>query len=321
MSTPRRFSTSPSGRDTATAALLARPTSATSSSSSPARSAAAARVDGAPAYLVEWGPGSSTRTALPTAEALRAVVLRVVFFVVGVFWLFVLRGLTIDLVRALRTTADIDPAFLEAHARRRRYRPLRWRKDARFGGWVVPELVEGYRACWAAKDEGAGKGTKSTMPVSSDGSATVTGGEKVAAGAPGHAARGMADLMGEPPVRAISEDGDTAAVFSRASLWLGSDGLDVLLVDRPMWADENSRLRKARRGGGGGGGGPPFPQPRPGFVDRRGSLEVRVAEADDTGSLEDDVYAALKAAVDAGESLQGVEDELDYDHWLDFFLL
>lgn len=94
------------------------------------QSGASQQIDAAPAYVISWNAQQCTRTSLSSVDELRAEIQR------GkadhVERLIVIHGLPVDYIKALRNSLDIDPGFLEAHAGRRRYRPLRWRKEATF---------------------------------------------------------------------------------------------------------------------------------------------------------------------------------------------
>jgi len=134
--------------------------------------------------------------------------------------LVVLQGLPAEYVAALRTSLDIDPAFLEAHAGRRRYRPRRGRRNARFACFEYPELVRRTAHPGESKAPGALAGTSAT--VSHD------GGRR-----PSSNAETSIDLMDAPPVQPMGPDG-AGVVFCRASLWLGpqSEGMSIY---HPVW--------------------------------------------------------------------------------------
>ena len=108
--------------------------------------------------------------------------------------LLVMHGLPEDYLQVLLNLLIADSHFLDAHARRRSYMPLgRMGRDENvgFAHFDYPELVN----C----------GTESVEPYV----------DKVD------------DLMGEPTVHPLSSFDDTAAIFSRASLWMSSsiDGI------------------------------------------------------------------------------------------------
>ena len=154
---------------------------------------------------------------------------------------------------------------------RRRYRPLRWRGEAAFAHWAYPELVRGFRAAAAA-------------------------GRK-----PERGGRTVVDLMAEPAVRPCSEDGDTAAVFCRAGLWMARQG-DVLFLDRPVWRDPLSPLRMVRRDAA--VTRPYTTRPTSGH-EGKVSYDVRLAEGDEVGSLEEGLYQTLKDAAELLARFEG----------------
>jgi hypothetical protein len=101
--------------------------------------------------------------------------------------LFVVHGLPVDQLEVLRDSLNIPNGFIEAHARRHCYRPLRaWDKDVQYAHFDYPELVQGEAVSY--------------RPLSFD----------------------ATDLMGEPPVHFMSKAGD-AALFCHASLWKSED--------------------------------------------------------------------------------------------------
>lgn len=245
------------------------------------------QVEISPAYVIEWNTEVCQRRFLGTIDELHKEI------DAGKSdhfeRLFVIHGLPVDYVKALRSSLDIDPAFIEAHAGRRRYRPLRWRGEATFAHYEYPELVRGYNAAVAGEVEGG-----LFAPTLSS-----------------------IDLLANPVIRSISDCEDTAAVFCHASLWI-TPRADVLLLDRPIWRDPSSPLRKARRAGS---VTKPY-QLRPGSSqEKRNSWEVRLAEGDELGSLEDVLQETLKDAKNIGDQLMDIVAELAYDHWLEFFEL
>ena len=266
-------------------------------------------LDAAPSYLVEWAAGGvAVRTPLPTPEDLRAVVTR------GrggggaaADRLLVLRGLPAEHLKALRASLDIDPAFVEAHAGRRRYRPVRWRKDADFACFAYPELVGGFRGV------GGGRGDAAA------GSADPNQGPAAAAVAAVRVVD-QAELLPAPELRAISEDGDMAAALCRVSLWLNPQ-MDVVLVDRAPWREPGTPLRKARRPAVVAGRSPQPTRPSSPAAGGKGSFESRLADGEEVGGLEDELYRSLKDAADVGEALTNILAELAYDRWLDLFEL
>ncbi|KAK0706428.1 hypothetical protein B0T26DRAFT_726518, partial [Lasiosphaeria miniovina] len=108
-----------------------------------------------PAYLLDWDApgGGSRKTALATAGEWRAALEAATARSDGSSnqWrLFVLHGLPAGHLDAVLACLDVDPAFVEAHAGRYRYRPaLRRRRRAqtnetetRFAVYEYPELVQ-----------------------------------------------------------------------------------------------------------------------------------------------------------------------------------
>jgi hypothetical protein len=158
-------------------------------------------VEASPAYMIEWGVNDYGIINLNSVDQLRLEIAK------GKFdhheRLFVIHGLPVDYVNALKTSLDIDPTFIEAHFGRRRYRPLRWRKDARFACYEYPELVRGFRPGNQADGSNGGNGE-------------ARRGER-------RPSRGTTyiDLMEKPPIHALGSDG-AAAVFCHASLWMAS---------------------------------------------------------------------------------------------------
>jgi len=126
--------------------------------------------------------------------------------------LLVLRGLPAGYLNVIsEVTGDVDPSFVEAHAERRCYRPRgAWRGYADFENWEYPELVQGFDP--AART----------------------------------ARQGEDDIMTSPKICSVGK-GDLAAVFCRASMWMGSY-TPILFLDRPIWRNSVSGLRKAQRG-------------------------------------------------------------------------
>lgn len=265
------------------------------------------QVESAPAYVVDWDSESCERRFLGTADELRAEIDAGKKKKArsgtgdgggGGERLFVVHGLPEDYVKALRASLDIDPAFIEAHAGRRRYRPLRWRRDATFAHYEYPELVRGYGAAALSRFRGLSAA---------------------------RLALGAVDFLDDPVIRSVSEDGDAAAVFCRASLWITARA-DVLLVDRPLWRDPASPLRKARRrvavtkpytlrpGSGSESIGEDGRE-----TSHRNSWDVKLAEGEEIGSLEDVLQETLKDAADVGDGLMDIVSELAHDHWLDLF--
>jgi hypothetical protein len=135
----------------------------------------------ATAYLLKWTDAEITQTRINSAVQLRA---RIQEDGGGsARHLFVLHGLPVDYVVALRDLLDIDASFIEAHVGRRSHRPLRRKMKAAWAHYDYPELVQK-----SVVDDGRQK-------AASD------------------------DLVGEPPSHMISMDGDAVMLY-RASMWL-----------------------------------------------------------------------------------------------------
>lgn len=146
------------------------------------------------AYILEYGEENHHGAVLKwlgSAEELRASLEEPAS---NNYRLLVMHGLPEDYLQVLLDLLITDSHFIDAHARRRSYRPLgRMGRDENvgFAHFDYPELA----SC----------GTESVEPYV----------DKVD------------DLMGEPTVHPLSSFDDTAAIFSRASLWMSSsiDGI------------------------------------------------------------------------------------------------
>ncbi|KAK3387122.1 hypothetical protein B0H63DRAFT_521192 [Podospora didyma] len=292
-----------------------------------------------PAYVLERvrtqeqdSRAAALKTFLNTPEDLRAGI----ELASGKIWedglhrpLFVLHGLPVEFIKAVRSCIDIDPAFIEAHHGRYRYRPMRGQRrgndddeeEAVFCVYDYPELVQGF---------GAGSNTQQ-QGGAGDGDSVAR--ETVS--------KGFIDLASAPtilPVAATAEEGgDVTAVFCRASLW-STARVDILFVDRPVWGGDgswSSNLSKARRLMG--SVMKPFSVlPR----DEKGSAppgekkivvddewDVQLAEGDEVTSLETAIMDAPQNDTNAGGNLsastQGillrVLQESAYDNWLVLF--
>lgn len=181
----------------------------------------------------------------------------------------------------------IDPAFVAAHAGRRRYRPPR-RAPASvgFAQWDYPELVTGFKR---AIRKGRGP---SCVPL-------------------------PVDHLGRSTVRAVSDKEDLAAVFCRASLWAG-EGADVLFLDRSVWAEPGAVLRKARTGA------VALVQGHSGeMTDEKEQAwwNMHLTKREEIRSLEDELLNTLSAAtyVDGNDGLMDILEDAAHDDWLDFF--
>jgi hypothetical protein len=315
-------------------------------------SIASAQVDVAPAYLLEWDAHGCTQRDLPSVEQLREEILRLRDGVTGL-WpgasavgggrrasspggevlsekdagaeqpdgtarrfrgkerLFVVHGLPAEHLKALRNSLEIDPAFVEAHAGRRRYRPLRWRRHARFAHYEYPEIVRGFRQ---PAPDGSTSGVDGMPPTRRDGSRESR--------RRGSADRVMSslDLMSEPPVKAVYGEDDVddglAVVLCRASLWM-TDQADVLFLDRPIWRDPASHLRKAKRLSS---VTKPFnerPRSASGQGRKPSAWDVTLAEGEEISTLEEVLHESLKDASIIGDGLMDILSRLAYDHWVE----
>ncbi len=205
------------------------------------------------------------------------------------------------LLLAIRSTLDIDPAFIESHAGRRRYQPLRWRKEARFLCYKYPEIVRGHEAVLRPRRGGQGGTRKDGSGAGvglGDGSGSEVGSGKVKT-------RDAVDLLGDPEIRSISEeDGGLAAVFCHASLWVTARA-DVLFLDRPLWRDPASPLRKAKRQSS---VTKPYTMQNGSTLSEESgaTLDVKLADGDEIASLEDMLQEMLKDASDTGDELMHI---------------
>lgn len=206
--------------------------------------------------------------------------------------LIVLHGPAEPLLSALLNSPplDMDPAFVDAHLGRRQYRPrgvYRTRPTRERGGagraahWDYPELVagggwarDGRRLLWR-------QGVNGVLTADWPGSGV---------------GRGNLDVL-----------------FCRASLW-GTEGVDVLLLDRTAWWTLGSTW--GRSGGDpmdGDGMGPGW--------DRDGGQVTTPLKRDgrvNNFSMEGVIQEAIGAG-DVDTALEDVLEEAAYDHWLEFF--
>jgi Mg2+ and Co2+ transporter CorA len=300
-------------------------------------SVASQQVEVAPAYLLEWDAHGCTQRDLASVEDLREEILRLHQDVGlglgrdarrsslspievlnekpgtdgigrglrGRQRLFIVHGLPAEHLKALRNSLEIDPAFIEAHAGRRGYRPLRWRRHARFAHYEYPEIVRGHRdpAQDAPSTERRRNDSRESRRRTSVDHVMST-----------------LDLMDSPPVKPIyggqGDDDELAVVICRASLWM-TDQADVLFLDRPIWKDPSSHLRKAKR---------PASVTRP-FNERPRSAhgqnrkpsvwDVTLAEGEEIGSLEEVLHESLKDASIIGDALMDILSRLAFDHWVE----
>ncbi|KAI5928054.1 hypothetical protein F4810DRAFT_705948 [Camillea tinctor] len=168
-------------------------------------------IDEAPAYVLRWRRDQEdvSREHINSAKDLRV---RIEDECKDERRLFVIRGLPVDYLEVLRNMLGIDPYFIEAHARRKAYKPLGRRKDgAMFAHYDYPELTHVV--------PGANDSEKPPRDT------TYT------------------DILGSPPMHMVSKIGDVV-FFCRASLWL-SPRANVLLLDCPLRRKQTSDLQKA----------------------------------------------------------------------------
>lgn len=138
------------------------------------------------AYVLDWEGERCRQRLLSHAEDL-------VRESVGRRKLTIIQGLPLDLVQVLRDSLGVHPEFLEAHAGRRRYRPLRQDNGDSFISFEYPELVRVHRTAI-----GPDLGYKPSARQSD-----------------------LVDVMDEAPFHSLSGDG-LSVIFSHASLWMSS---------------------------------------------------------------------------------------------------
>lgn len=203
----------------------------------------------------------------------------------------------------LDSTLDIDPAFVEAHAAGRSYRPMgvrrrRGARAARYAHWDYPELVVG---CWQAMGQNKSCQGLEQNPVGS--------------GNP----RVIVDFARQPALRPVSDAGKgLAAVFCRASLWVSQD-VDVLFLDKPRW-EERGPLRKARRAGkvlGNNASMSHENRPRDGGA-RGDNVAVATRKGDEIPSLESVLQDSL-ATMNKDSGVLQILEETAYEQWLELF--
>lgn len=203
----------------------------------------------------------------------------------------------------LDSPLDIDPAFVEAHAAGRSYRPMGVRRRrgasaARYAHWDYPELVAG---CWQA--------TAQNKPWQ--------GSEQNSVGSENP--RVVVDFARQPVVRPVSDAGrGLAAVFCRASLWVSQD-VDMLFLDKPRWG-ERGPLRKARRAGKVLANNASMSQenrPRDGGA-RGDNVAVAARKGEEIPSLESVLQDSL-ATINKDSGVLQVLEETAYEQWLELF--
>lgn len=218
--------------------------------------------------------------------------------------LITIRGLPAAFVPVLiDSPLDIDPAFVEAHAEGRRYRPAGVRrrrgvKAARYAHWDYPELVAGYWQGMARKKSSPGFINSS-----------------VAAELPG----GRLGLARRPVVWPVSDvDKGLAAVFCRASLWVSRE-VDVLFLDKPCWGAKTP-LRRANSGGQSTGNNMSVGQEHGSREDGTKGDAVTVTQwkGEEITGLERILQDSLSTArKDCG--VLEVLEETAYEQWLELF--
>lgn len=149
----------------------------------------------------------------------------------------IVHGLAHDVVTVLlNTPLNIDPSFIEAHAGRRGYRPLRrgntTNNRSSFTNLTYPELIETDAwskdlsffsdafYSWSAEKEGDSRPTVDSLKV---------------------------DLLDGPFLNYLSDDisSDRGIALCRVSLW-AADCVDIVFLDRQVWEDPVIPVRKAK---------------------------------------------------------------------------
>lgn len=204
----------------------------------------------------------------------------------------------------LDSPLDIDPAFVEAHAARRSYRPMgvrrrRGARAAKYAHWDYPELVTGHWQAVVAQKRSCQGFEQDSVSLENP--------------------RAIVDLARQPEVRPVSCAGKgLAAVFCRASLWVSQD-VDVLFLDKPLWG-ETGPLRKARRVGKVTRINAPMTQEtRPRYGGTRGdNVEIAQWNGEEIPSLESILQDSPATAYKDSGVLQVLE-ETAYEQWLELF--
>ncbi|ORY56064.1 uncharacterized protein BCR38DRAFT_356042 [Pseudomassariella vexata] len=229
-------------------------------------------------YLIERTQDACTREAFRSAAELQARL--DAGKITDSQRLIVVHGLPLNYVEVLRGELDIDAEFIEAHARRRSYRPSRRAAKIRSVSFDYPELV-------------TSTGLQPT--VSNEGRRLSDTAE--------------ADVMGNAPKCAISKSGDEA-VFCRASLWI-SETTNVLFLDRPLWREPSSLIVKARQ---------PFSVTRPcectSSKQRAWHLDF-VPGGKDVDSLQHRLWDALGEEILPRANLVECLSRIAFDHWIE----
>jgi hypothetical protein len=136
------------------------------------------------AYLLKWTNAEITQTRINSVAQLRT---RIQDDGGTTRHLFVLHGLPVDYIIALKDMLGIDGSFIQANVGRRSYRPLRKKMQAARAQYDYPEMVQ----------------KSSVSPVIDD--------RQQRAASP--------DLMDDPPSHRTSNTGDSV-ILCRASIWL-----------------------------------------------------------------------------------------------------
>ncbi|KAK1594987.1 cysteine protease domain-containing protein [Colletotrichum navitas] len=235
---------------------------------------------GSSAYVLDWENNSCKQRLLNHADDLLREA-------VGRRRLTIVQGLPLDLVQVLRDSLGVSPGFLEAHAGRRPHRSSRQDDDTSFISFEYPELIKTARGGF-----GPDPGYKPSARPSD-----------------------LVDVMDEAPFHMMTKDGQ-AVMFCRVSLWMSSKA-DVLFLDRPIWNDPSSQVRKARR---------PLSVTRSwqtkideSQMDGTSVWNVLIAEGDELPGLEDSLLRTFRQSNVARQSLPDILHEAVYDKWQDFF--
>ncbi|KAK1970459.1 cysteine protease domain-containing protein [Colletotrichum sublineola] len=238
---------------------------------------------GSSAYVLDWETNNCKQRLLNHADDLLREA-------VGRRRLTIVQGLPLDLVQVLRDSLGVSPGFLEAHAGRRRHRSSRQDDGSSFISFEYPELVKTARGNY---------GPESNYP-----------GYK-----PSARQSDLVDVMDEAPFHMMTKDGQ-AVMFCRASLWMSSKA-DALFLDRPIWNDPSSQVKKARR---------PLSVTRSwqtkideSQMDGTSVWNVLIAEGDELPGLEDSLLRTFRHSNVARQNLPDILHEAVYDKWQDFF--
>ncbi|KAI1311816.1 hypothetical protein F5Y03DRAFT_290153 [Xylaria venustula] len=158
------------------------------------------------AYLLKWSDTDIAKITLHSAAQLRSCMQEDSN---SNRRLLVFRGLPVSYGVAVKEATDIDAPFIDAHAGRRSYRPLRTKGKAAWAHYDYPELVHQHSILNSIQ----------RRPTSGD-------------------------LVGDAPTYAASATGDSI-MLCRASIWL-SEKAQVLFLDRAPWEDPRSEVSRGR---------------------------------------------------------------------------